>query len=98
MVQALIARPVADPCSRSLGAPLRLNRARKHSSQPTSSEKFRIRWSVILVIFAARLIALIALSVAVANYSSFMTASSAAAKVGPSIVDDQSGGPMGSEK
>src|SRR6202035_5179578 len=38
MVQALIACPVADPCSRSLGAPLRLNRARKHSSQPTKSE------------------------------------------------------------
>jgi hypothetical protein len=63
-----------------------------------SPEKFRIHWSVILVIFAAQLIALIALSVAVANYSSFMTASSAATKVGLSIVDDQSGRPMGSEK
>ena len=63
-----------------------------------SPEKFRIHWSVILVIFAAQLIALIALSVAVANHSSFMTASSAPTKVGLSIVDDQSGGPMGSEK
>ena len=35
MVQAFIACPVADPCSRRLGAPLRLNRARKHSSRPT---------------------------------------------------------------
>ena len=46
-----------------------------------SPEKFRIHWSVILVIFAAQLIALIALSVAVANHSSFMTASSAATTI-----------------
>ena len=60
-------------------------------------EKFRIHWSVILVIFAIQLFGLIALSIAVANHSAFMTASSAATRVGFSVVD-QSVGPMGSDK
>ena len=41
-------------------------------------EKVRIHWSAILVIFAIQFFGLIALSIAVANHSSFMTASSAA--------------------
>jgi hypothetical protein len=61
-------------------------------------EKFRIHWSAILVIFAVQLTALVALSIAVANHSSFLTASSAATKVGLSVVDDQSDGPMGTDK
>lgn len=61
-------------------------------------EKFRIHWSAILVIFAIQVIGLIALSIAVANHSSLMTASSAAARVGFSVVDNQSVGPMGSNK
>ena len=58
-----------------------------------SPEKFRIHWPAILVIFAVQLIVLIALSIAVANHSSFVTASSVATKVGLSVVDDQSDGP-----
>ena len=58
-----------------------------------SPEKLRIHWSAILVIFAVQLIVLIALSIAVANHSSFVTASSVATKVGLSVVDDQSDGP-----
>jgi hypothetical protein len=60
-------------------------------------EKFRIHWSVILVIFAVQLTALVALSIAVANHSSFVTASSAATKVGVSVVDDQPDGPLGTD-
>jgi hypothetical protein len=41
----------------------------------------RIHWSAILVIFAVQLIVLIALSIVVANHSSFVTASSVATKV-----------------
>jgi hypothetical protein len=52
----------------------------------------RIHWSAILVIFAVQLIVLIALSIAVANHSSLVTASSVATKVGLSVVDDQSDG------
>jgi hypothetical protein len=47
MVQALIARPVADTCSRRLGAQL-LNRAPKHSSQLTKHPA----WAATLVILA----------------------------------------------
>jgi hypothetical protein len=61
-------------------------------------EKLRIHWSAILVIFAVQLIVLIALSVAVANHSSFVTASSAATKVGLSVADGQSDGLMGADK
>jgi hypothetical protein len=61
-------------------------------------EKSRIHSSAILVIFAVQLIGLIALSIAVTNHPSFMTASSAATRVGFSAVDDQSVGPMGSDK
>jgi hypothetical protein len=50
-----------------------------------------------LVIFAVQLTVLIALSIAVANHSSFETASSAATKVGLSVVADQSGGPLGTD-
>jgi hypothetical protein len=62
-----------------------------------SPEKVRIHWSAILVIFAVQLTALIALSVAVANHSSSVTASSAADKGGLSVVDDQSNGPLGTD-
>jgi hypothetical protein len=61
-------------------------------------EKFRIHWSAILTILAVQLIAVITLSIAVANHSSFVTGSSAATKVGLSVVDDQSDGPMGTDK
>lgn len=63
-----------------------------------SPEKVRIHWSAILVIFAVQLTALIALYIAVANHPSFVTATSAATKVGLSVVDDQSDGPMGTDK
>jgi len=63
-----------------------------------SPEKVRIHWSAILVIFAVQLTALIALSIAVANHSSSVTASSAATKVGLTVVDDQSDRPMGTDK
>jgi prolipoprotein diacylglyceryltransferase len=59
--------------------------------------KFRIHWYAILLIFAVQLTVLIALSIAVANHSSFETASSAATKVGLSVVDDQSNGPLGTD-
>ena len=61
-------------------------------------EKFRIHWSAILVIFAIQLLGLIALSIAVANHSGSTTASSAAARVGFSAIDDQSVEPMVSDK
>jgi hypothetical protein len=61
-------------------------------------EKLRIHWSAILVIFAVQLIVLIALSVAVTNHSSFVTASSAATRIGLSVADGQSDGPMGADK
>jgi len=60
-------------------------------------EKCRIHWSTILVVFAVQLTLLIALSIAVANHSSFETASSAATKVGLSVVADQSGEPLGTD-
>jgi len=63
-----------------------------------TSEKYRIYWPAILVIFGVQRIVLIALSIAVANHSSFVTASSAPAKVGLSVVDDRSGGSMGTDK
>jgi hypothetical protein len=50
------------------------------------------------VIFAVQLTALVALSIAVANHSGFLTASSAATKVGLLVVDDQSDGPLGTDK
>jgi hypothetical protein len=53
-----------------------------------SPEKVRIHWSAILVIFAVQLTALIALYIAVANHPSFVTATSAATKVGLSVVHD----------
>jgi uncharacterized integral membrane protein len=53
------------------------------------SKKYRIHWPAILLIFAAQITGLIALSIAVANHSSFETASSAATKVGLSVVDNR---------
>jgi hypothetical protein len=41
-----------------------------------NSEKYRICWPAILVVFAVQMIVLITLSIAVANHSSFATASS----------------------
>jgi len=61
-------------------------------------EKYRIHWSAIFAVFAVQLIALIALSIAVASHSGFATASSAANKVGLSIVVDRSDGLTGTGK
>jgi hypothetical protein len=63
-----------------------------------TSEKYRIHWPAILAIFAVQMIVLIAISIAVANRSSFVTASSVATKVGLSVVDDRSEGSRGSDK
>ena len=52
-----------------------------------TSKKYRIYWPAILLIFVVQIIVLIALSIAVANHSSFETASSAATTVGLSVVD-----------
>ena len=41
-----------------------------------NAEKHRLCWPVILAVFAVQMIVLIALSIAVANHSSFATASS----------------------
>jgi hypothetical protein len=57
------------------------------------SKKYRIYWPAILLVFAVQIIGLIALSIAVANHSSSETASSAATKVGLSVVDNRSDGP-----
>jgi len=65
--------------------------------QDFTPEKYRIHWSAILVIFAVQMIALIALTIAVASHSSFVTASSAK-KVGLSVVVDRSGGLTGTDK
>jgi len=46
-----------------------------------NSENDRIWWPAILAVFAVQMIVLIALSIAVANHSSFATASSAGTKV-----------------
>jgi hypothetical protein len=42
-----------------------------------NSENYRICWPAILAVFAVQIVVLIALSIAVANHSSFATASSA---------------------
>jgi hypothetical protein len=46
-----------------------------------NSENDRIWWPAILAVFAVQMIVLIALSIAVANHSSFATASSTDTKV-----------------
>jgi len=61
-------------------------------------EKYRIHWSAILVIFAVQMIALIALTIVVAGHSSFVTAPSAANRVGLSVVVDRSDGLAGTGK
>jgi hypothetical protein len=61
-------------------------------------KKYRIYWPAILLIFAVQIIVLIALSIAVVNHSSFETASSAATKVGVSVVDNRSDGSRGADK
>jgi hypothetical protein len=61
-------------------------------------KKYRIYWPAILLIFAVQIIVLIALSIAVVNHSSFETASSAATKVGVSVVDSRSDGSRGADK
>lgn len=63
-----------------------------------SPENCRIHWPAILVVFAVQLIVLIALSIAVANHSSFATASSPHAKASVSGVEDRSDGSKGSAK
>jgi hypothetical protein len=63
-----------------------------------TSKKYRIYWPAILLIFVVQIIVLIALSIAVANHSSFETASSAATKVGLSVVDNRSDGSRGADK
>jgi hypothetical protein len=45
-----------------------------------NSENHRIGWPTILVVFAVQMIVLITLSIAVANHSSFATASSTEVK------------------
>jgi hypothetical protein len=44
--------------------------------QDFNSENYRICWPAILAVFAVQMIVLITLSIAVANHSSFATASS----------------------
>ena len=63
-----------------------------------NSENYRICWPAILAVFAVQMIVLITLSIAVANHSSFETASSAATKVGLSVVDNRSDGSRGADK
>ena len=46
-----------------------------------NSENYRICWPAILAVFAVQMIVLIVLSIAVANHSSFATASSTDTKV-----------------
>jgi hypothetical protein len=48
-----------------------------------NSETYRICWPAILVVFAVQMIVLIALSIAVADHSRFVTASSTDVKAKP---------------
>jgi len=61
-------------------------------------EKYRIHWSAIFAVFAVQLIALIALSIAVASHSGFATASLTANKAGPSVVVGQSDGLVSTDR
>ncbi len=58
-------------------------------------EKCRIHWTTILVAFGVQLTVLVALSIAVADHSSFETAPSV--KVDLSVVADQFGGSLGTD-
>ena len=60
-------------------------------------ENSRICWPAILAVFAVQMIVLITLSIAVANHSSFATASSQAFKAGLNV-DNKSDGSKGSYK
>jgi hypothetical protein len=65
----------------------------RDASMPTpedfNPENSRICWPAILAVFAVQMIALIALSIAVANHSDFAAASSQAVKAGLDV-DDKS--------
>ena len=74
----------------------------KEASMPRpedfNSENSRICWPAILVVFAVQMIVLIALSIAVANHSSFATASSPDIKTGLAGAHDRSDGSKYSDK
>jgi hypothetical protein len=54
-------------------------------------ENCRIHWPAILVVFAVQMIALIVLCFAVANHSTFATASSQDVKAGLNVADKSDG-------